>query len=411
MLCVALLAAIATSAVARPGTVARARRAYQMGYRQLQRGNYKRALRQYTRSYDLVARPRTLFNIAVCHEKLGHNAEALKHFQQFLKLAERRDYKYVDDAKKRIVGLRKRLQATVRVLSRPLGAKVFVDGSDQQAGITPLVLTLVEGQHRLEARLPGAQQHRVINVHGQQNTTESFRLRQTSTVEIEVEPRDAVIRRIGDHQPHTGTFRAKVPIGMHRFVIARKGYRTETIRVQVKPGVIHERVVRLVPHRNKALVLVRTNNAGARVSLDGLVIGTTSMATAPEGGRARLRHATKAGRHTLIVEDAGSTWQRRLHLSPGERISVDVKFRGNSRIKTWGMAVIGAASMFVGSVVGVSALKDVRSDMPPLHDRGKDRAIVADALIFGGAAALLSSWYFSRRPATSASVERSHEEP
>lgn len=391
--------------------VAAARLEYQRGYLQLQRGNYEQALRHYTRSYELVSRPRTLFNIAVCHEKLQQLREALQHYEDFVQLAEQRDRQYVKEAREKIAALRKRLEGTVLVTSQPSGARVFVDASDNATGKTPLVLRLREGPHRLRLTLPGAEAvERHVEVRGQQRTTAKFTLTQTAAVEIETEPRDATIRRRGSHEVATGSLRGKVALGTHWFEISREGYRSETVKINVKPGRIHERVVRLQPLRGKALLLIRSSNPGARVSIDGIIVGTTSLATSTAGERARLRHAIPAGQHLVMVEGDGTAWSQQLHLSPGETLSVQVQFRGRSAVRTWGLAALGVAGVIAGGVVGARALGDVRSDMVDDHKRGKDRAWLADVLLLGGAAALLSSWHFARQSTSSATLRRDYAE-
>ncbi len=409
--CVAVALAIAAPAAGQPRNVARAKQEYKLGYKYLQASNFKRALVHYKRSYELVARPRTLFNIAVCHEKLNQLKLALRHYRDFIQLAQGRDRQFKAQARQKVTMLEYKLTAVVTVMSRPPGARIYVDGSDRARGRTPLRLKLMAGNHKLRATVPGAVQVRHIEVRGRQELRVRFSLTPTAEVLIQVEPRDAMIRRSGERTTAKGTFRRKLALGKHQFVVRRKGYHPERVDVFVKPGHIHERVVRLRPRRDKALLLVKTSTAGAQVSVNGLVVGTTSLLTAPTGGRARLRYAVKAGNHLVSVETGGASWQRRVHLTPGERLSVDVSFGGSSSAKKWGLAALGTISVAVGGFLGVSALKDVRSDMQSDHDRGKDRALISDVLLVGGAAALLTSWYFSKKNKPKARVERSHEKP
>lgn len=406
---VALALCITAPAAAQKNDVARAKRQYMLGYKHLQAANYERALRHYKRSYEIVSRPRTLFNIAVCYEKMNRHKQALRSYEDFAQLAQTRDRKFLTEAKLKIAVLRKRLEARVVVRSRPSGAKVFVDGGDTARGVTPLTLTLRDGQHRLKLTLPGAVSERHITVRGQQRMDKTFVLKQKAIVEIQTEPRDALIRMSGSRKTRVGKYRTKLRLGKHQFVVTRKGYANERINVVVKAGHIHERIVRMRPLPGKALLVVQTNNAGARVSVDGLLVGTTSLATARAGGHARLSRPLKNGRHVLIVDSGNRSWSKRIHLSPGERISVNVNFGGASTVKTWGLATLGAVSVAVGGLLGVRAIKDVRTDMQTTHDRGKDRALLADVLLVGGAAALISSWYFKGKATTKASVERSYE--
>lgn len=55
-----------------------ARVAYQAGAKSYERGEYADALRWFEQSYELSKRPTLLFNMALCDEKLGRDAEALR---------------------------------------------------------------------------------------------------------------------------------------------------------------------------------------------------------------------------------------------------------------------------------------------------------------------------------------------
>jgi len=108
-LAIALLVASATDARAQDSNVDQAKEQYQLGYQSLQRGDYETALEHYQLSYELVPRPRSLFNIAVAEEHLGRLEDALRHYAQFLDVAEDRDEAFETQARKKIVELAKKL--------------------------------------------------------------------------------------------------------------------------------------------------------------------------------------------------------------------------------------------------------------------------------------------------------------
>jgi hypothetical protein len=47
-------------------------------------GNYAAALDSFERAYTLIAEPNLLFNIAGCHERLGHKSQAVEYYRWFL---------------------------------------------------------------------------------------------------------------------------------------------------------------------------------------------------------------------------------------------------------------------------------------------------------------------------------------
>ncbi|HTJ43193.1 MAG TPA: PEGA domain-containing protein [Kofleriaceae bacterium] len=78
---------------------AEAKDEYDRGYRALQAGQYEAAVLHYQRSYELVPRPRTLFNLALAEERLGRREDAARHLAQFIEQAEPRDAEFVAQAK------------------------------------------------------------------------------------------------------------------------------------------------------------------------------------------------------------------------------------------------------------------------------------------------------------------------
>ncbi len=158
---------------------------------------------------------------------------------------------------------------------------------------------------------------------------------------------------------------------------------------------------------------VHSNRGGATVSVDGLIVGTTAPAADGDGDGAVLSRSLAAGDHDVIVERSGAhSWHQHLHVSPREVVTVNVTFRDShttrSKILTWGLAGVGTISIAAGSTLGVLALRDVTSDTPSDHSRGKTRATVTDILLVGGAAALYGAWRLGDRPATTATVERAN---
>lgn len=118
-------------------------------------GDYKLALIEFERAYELAPNYKALYNIAQTSSQLGRYAAARRAFEQYLKdggaeIPEKRRA----DVEKDLASLRGRT-ALVNVTSNVDGAEIVIDG--QVVATTPLTAALLvdAGQHTIEARKPG----------------------------------------------------------------------------------------------------------------------------------------------------------------------------------------------------------------------------------------------------------------
>jgi hypothetical protein len=148
VLVAALVATSAGAAADDAGDLAGAEREYQAGFRALESGDCHTALHHYQRSYELAARPRTLFNMAVCQEQIGQGGVAWHSYQEFLRTAEPRDAAIVPRARTRLDTLRTQLRGRAFIDSTPSGALVYLNEESAPRGTTPLVLSIAPGAHR-----------------------------------------------------------------------------------------------------------------------------------------------------------------------------------------------------------------------------------------------------------------------
>lgn len=126
---------------------------FKKGEAQYNKGEFTRAIAEFTRAHELSPHPTCLFNIARSHENLGNYPQALDFYRQALALTAAP----VDriDIERRIRNIESR-PVKVFVSSRPPGAAVSVDGRrEPEPGLTPLVLKLAPGEHLLVFRLAG----------------------------------------------------------------------------------------------------------------------------------------------------------------------------------------------------------------------------------------------------------------
>lgn len=411
----ALLALLAPSrpAPAQDRREAEAKREYRLGWSALQAGDYAEAYEHYKRSYELSPRPRTLFNLAVTEEKLGRFEDAMRHYAEFVAQAEPRDAEFKAQALERHAALERRLMGKLTVTSTPPGADVFVDDDAEPRGRTPVTLELLAGEHRVRLETPDAAPvERTVTVVAGQVTRAQLALEVTAPVVITTTPADAEIRRAGDDAPARGRYEQKLPPGRHRFTVSRDGYEQQSFTVVVTAGRVYERDVVLRPVDGGGVLVVSSNVAGATVSVDGVVVGTTTLDDAAGASRATLRFSATRGDHTVLVEARdGHRWGKRLHVSHDEIVTVDLEFRTVSRNRAaarWGLFGLGTVGLVAGGTLGVMALQDVTEPVDDHHDRGKRRALLADTLIIGGAAAILVAWKLRSEPETRAEIHRAH---
>jgi len=135
-----------------------ARTRYERGTQLYSEGDYKLALIEFQRAYDLAPTYKVLFNIGQVNLQLGNYAAARRGFEKYL--AEGKGEipdKRKSEVEKELTGLRNRT-AHVTIVADVEGAEVSIDGNP--AGTTPLPEPLLvdAGQHTVaikrEGRIP-----------------------------------------------------------------------------------------------------------------------------------------------------------------------------------------------------------------------------------------------------------------
>lgn len=385
-----------------------ARREYELGFKDLERHRYRQALQHYERSYQYMPRPRTAYNIALCHEALGNSQEAIDLFQRFLSEAEGRDVEFLPIAREKISVLRAKVGGSIRVRSDPSGASVRIDG--ELKGHTPLRLDLLAGEHLVSVARKGTRtSERSIEVRPGDNRVESFSLDLVGHVQLSVSPGDALIRRKDVDDVSTGLYESDLSPGLYQFELSLMGYETRSITLEVKANVNINKTIRLRGHSSTGALHVVCDESGARVTVDGLIIGSTRRRKGPF----ELERRLTAGNHVIIVEArSGESWSKRIHVSPGETLAVHLKFHGGAKRKKfarWGLTAVGVTAIASGLTLGILAVIDVRDTSLATHERGFDRATTSD-LLLGIGALSLGGAYLLRGEDARVSMERTHEE-
>lgn len=384
-----------------------AKQEYKAGWKLLQKKRYEAALEHYEISYRISPRPRTLFNIALCYEGMGATNEAIERFQMFIKTAEARDAEFLAEARAKLKALKSQIGAEVLIESVPSGAAIVVDGTVR--GHTPLRLQMAEGQHLVQVRRRGARSStKRIDVTAGEDMVETFHLDAVGRVRLTATPADAVIRRKGVDDVEIGRYEADLSPGHYEFEVSLAGYHARALALNVKANDRIDKSIRLQADRDTAEVIIRSDIRNVNISIDGLIVGSTRN---HDGTGPALERRLVAGHHVLIAESrSGKSWSKRVHLSPGETLSVDLTFRKrtNRDIASWTFSAIGTTSLVAGVTLGVLGISDLRSDSESQNDRGQSRVTTAAFLAGLGAAGLLGGRLLKGgEPA--AHLERSHE--
>lgn len=170
LLAVALAAGSASAAGGKPAPKAsmdEAQKRYDRGRELYDESDYRGALVEFQRAYELAPSFRLLYSIALVQYQLQDYASSLRSYQQYLQEggndvpAQRRD-----EVQREINKLRSRVATLTITTDRP-GAEVAVD--DVAVGTTPLTDPVVvsAGRRRITATLPGqAPVSRVVDVAG-----------------------------------------------------------------------------------------------------------------------------------------------------------------------------------------------------------------------------------------------------
>ncbi len=232
LLAVVVFASTASTALAQTSAEKkRAKQYFEKGNAAFNDGRYTDALGSYEKSYALVPRPRTLNNIAACHERLGHDEDAYLAYRAFIPIAEERDAELRAKAEGKLLELAPRIRIPVRVTSSPVGAAITIDGDGEVAGRTPAELSLSLGSHQLTLRAEGFHDHQAtIEVAAGDRPVVDAALDPLPRITITVEPADALITP-ADGVAAAGTWSTVVVPGSYKFTITRSGYIDQAIEV------------------------------------------------------------------------------------------------------------------------------------------------------------------------------------
>jgi outer membrane receptor for ferrienterochelin and colicins len=321
-----------------------------------QRRYLEMALREFLLEQRIAPNPRIVFNIALCFQQLGRDAQAFHYYDEYNSSDDE------DQARRRTAGeairaLRPRL-ALVNVMSVPSGARIYVDRRDLGVcGETPRVIAVEPGHHRVVLEIDGwrelavevdAVTGREVEARG---TLEQIvgTLHIESSVEGSVRvwnAQDVVVAR-GEAPLH-----ASLPQGDYQLELLAPGYRRWVRLAHVRADE-HAYIVaepEALPPPSGELT-VTSNVVGAIVTLDGQPIGFTPLVL-PDAA---------IGRHRVRVNAEGhSAWRGETDVAAGRRSWITVSLAPPEVTRsqvTWWAFSIAAANAIMGAGFGIFALE------------------------------------------------------
>lgn len=118
-------------------------------------GEFADARERFSEAYEIYPHPDIIYRIALCHERLGEDQQAVEYYRRFLAQApnapERaRVEKTISVIEARIA------KSDIRVLTDPEGASVYInDEANGIAGTTPVSLSVKPGNYKVIVRKDG----------------------------------------------------------------------------------------------------------------------------------------------------------------------------------------------------------------------------------------------------------------
>jgi hypothetical protein len=125
---------------------------YADGEKKYKAGDFAGALVSFQGAEAVKAAPQAERYIGLCHDNLGHYADAVTFYEKFLAAVPPKMTKEGDEIKARVATI-KAMPAKIHFETTPAGASILVDG--KQMGVTPADVDVTPGKHIVKLELAG----------------------------------------------------------------------------------------------------------------------------------------------------------------------------------------------------------------------------------------------------------------
>ncbi len=340
-----------------------ARRHFQEGVQNAQRGDLPKALLEFEAAYAAQPNFSVLYNIGQAHAALGRAVEAVAAFERYLSEGgEQVSASRREEVQTLIAANRQRIGMVQIVGTATANTRVWVDGSEISRERLTIPLPLVEGPHSIlyaeadcspVARAQPILAGKTVEV---ELTPANGCARRLTQLAIDCEVPDVEVEVVGVAKARTPLDAPLlVPIGDAVVQFRRPGYAAVARRVRLGPSAItrvncQQRALQPLPPNVSARLVVQKSPQDAQVLVDGQ----------PFAGE-----LLPAGSHIVVVAHDGFVPQRRLMfleatktaaLSATLEKTLERQTRDQasaSRQKRWGLALGGASVAFLGTAGGL----------------------------------------------------------
>jgi len=344
------VALVLAPSIASADLAAQARFHYERARELYVAGRYESALEEFFAVQRIAPSPGTLYNIALCFERLRRDEETYLFYAEYL-ASDAEDPELREAATEALERLEARV-ARVRVVTDPPDASVFVDQRDRgRYGVTPMTVAVAPGTRTIVAARDGYRSAtaQVEAVRGEQ-----------VMVRLELEQ---ILGRLTVTGPDAGRLTVRDQAG----AVVAEGPLGEALRLPPASYVLEVDAEGYLPWRSirqveadaevvvvaepsalppaTAAITVTANRSGALVRLDGVETGFAPLAlpTVPPG------------EHALEVSQAGTRpWSGSVSVRPDERAWITVQLEPPASTErsplTWVAGGFGILSLVAGAV-------------------------------------------------------------
>lgn len=405
----ALWAIATTTSVARADDAAQARFHDQEAREHYEANRFEEALEEFFLAQRLAPNPRTIFNIALCFDRLHREEEAYLFYQEY-STSEDADETRRGFVATALARLEPRL-ARVRIESDPAGATVYIDGRDHGAyGTTPRVLALSVGTHRVLVEREGfADAERdVVLVRGEEASVSLSLTRLVGHLVVESAVGGMVTIRDDSGQvvaSGSAPLDAVLPEGAFAVELVAQGHRPwrDLARVERDTTRTLTAAVEHLPPPTGELT-VTSNIPGALIQVDG----------EPAGFAPTVLPDIEVGEHSVTVRSEGlDEYEGTVAIESDVRSWLTVSLVPPAQTTrsefTWIVGGVGIAGAAAWAVLGGLAIANrdafrrgleinddpsrmaMHSDLNPLLEQGTTLAMAADITLGVSVAALGAS--------------------
>lgn len=364
--------------------------------------DYETALAEFFVVRRLIPNPRVDFNVALCFERLGREAEAFTHFDGFLadsssrapELAELRGY-----AEAALARIAPRV-ALLEIITTPPGATIYLDRRELGAyGRSPCRLAVAPGEHRVRVELDGhrPEEAGIVARVGERRTITLAPERVVGRLEVTavgagkvrvLDPRGVTVAR-GPAPLH-----AELPPGPYEIEVTAAGHEPWRGVAQVAAeDVVRRQAVPLPSPDALGDLAVTSNVPGAMIELDGRPAGFSPV----------VLTGLAPGEHRLhVTSEELVPWAGPVAVNAGERTWVTVSLdEPASTVRsplTWAFGGVAIATGLVGATMAVVAA-DRRAEFgdaaeeerAAIREGGRSANLTADVLLGVSAASLATA--------------------